>query len=439
MHARTARRPARLREPTPEVLAKYFEERKAAVPRAGVPQDHRAGADAGRSRDAGSRCRDDDCKKAYDDRNARATSTPERRQLQQIVFPNDGRGARPPPTSSRQGTTFEALAAERGLKDSDIDLGTVAKAAIVDRAVADAAFALKDGEVSAPVKGRFGTVLVQVGEDRAGQDAAVRGGRGRAQAATSRPSAPGTRSINVHDKIEDERLGGATLAEAAQKLKLKPRIDRGGRPQRPRPGGQRRSPTCRRASMCWRRPSRADVGVENEPLQRAQQRRLRLVRGRRRSRRRATARSTRSRTRSWRAGATTRSPTRLKAKADRDARQDQGRHVVRRRGRGRTAQGRDGGRASSARGPPAGMSAARRSTQIFRTPKDAAGSADGATPTERIVFRVTEITVPPFDAGVGRGQAHRRALRSRASAKTCSRSTSRGSRATSASPSTRPR
>ena len=33
---------------------------------------------------------------------------------------------------------------------------------MIDRAVADAAFLLKEGDVSAPVQGRFGTVLVQV-------------------------------------------------------------------------------------------------------------------------------------------------------------------------------------------------------------------------------------------------------------------------------------
>ena len=52
--------------------------------------------------------------------------TPERRQVQQIVFPNADE-ARAAADKLAQGTTFAALAAERGLKDSDIDLGTVAK------------------------------------------------------------------------------------------------------------------------------------------------------------------------------------------------------------------------------------------------------------------------------------------------------------------------
>ena len=47
-------------------------------------------------------------------------------------------------------------------EEDDIDLGTVAKSAIIDPAVADAAFALKAGEISAPVQSQFGAVLVTV-------------------------------------------------------------------------------------------------------------------------------------------------------------------------------------------------------------------------------------------------------------------------------------
>src|SRR5262249_59567042 len=60
-----------------------------------------------------------------------------------------------------KGTSFADVAKELGKSEKDIDLGTVPKSAMIDRAVADAAFALKEGEVSAPVQGRFGTVLVQ--------------------------------------------------------------------------------------------------------------------------------------------------------------------------------------------------------------------------------------------------------------------------------------
>jgi peptidyl-prolyl cis-trans isomerase D len=38
-------------------------------------------------------------------------------------------------------------------------------------------------------------------------------------------------------------------------------------------------------------------------------------------------------------------------------------------------------------------------SQIFRTAKDAVGSSEGQSATERVIFRVTDIKVPTFDAG----------------------------------------
>ena len=104
---------------------------------------------------------------------------------------------------------------------------------MIDRAVADAAFALKEGEVSAPVQGRFGTVLVQVLKIEPEQVRAVRGGRRRAQAGDSAIERAKAEMLTVYDKIEDARSDGKTLAEAAEMLKLAARtieaIDRSGR------------------------------------------------------------------------------------------------------------------------------------------------------------------------------------------------------------------
>ena len=102
----------------------------------------------------------EDRRRAYEQRKPRY-STPERRQIQQIVFPNLDE-AKAAAERIAKGEMFDAIAKERGLSETDIDLGTVTKATMIDRAVADAAFSLKEGEVSAPVQGRFGTVLVRV-------------------------------------------------------------------------------------------------------------------------------------------------------------------------------------------------------------------------------------------------------------------------------------
>jgi peptidyl-prolyl cis-trans isomerase D len=80
------------------------------------------------------------------DADARATTsaisgrygTPERRQLEQIVFPTEEEAQA---AAARLGNefSFEALAKERGMSEKDLDLGVVTKAGIIDSAVADAA------------------------------------------------------------------------------------------------------------------------------------------------------------------------------------------------------------------------------------------------------------------------------------------------------------
>ena len=103
---------------------------------------------------------DADMKAYYDEHRSRYV-TPERRHVDQIVFPN-AQEAEAAEAKLKGGLSFAALAAERGLKDQDIDLGMLPKTEIIDPAVADAAFSLKEGEISQPVKGRFGTVIVTV-------------------------------------------------------------------------------------------------------------------------------------------------------------------------------------------------------------------------------------------------------------------------------------
>ena len=103
---------------------------------------------------------DEDAKRSYDVRQSRY-AVPERRQVQQISFPN----ATEADAASKQiagGLIFDALAAERKLTDKDIDLGTVTKAEMIDPAIANAAFGLAEGGVSGPVTGRFATAIVRV-------------------------------------------------------------------------------------------------------------------------------------------------------------------------------------------------------------------------------------------------------------------------------------
>ena len=62
--------------------------------------------------------------------------------------------------------------------------------------------------------------------------------------------------------------------------------------------------------------------------------------------------------------------------------------------------------------PPAGLPAAA-VTEIFKIAAGSVGSVEGASPTERIVFRVTEIKVPPLDPEAGDAKRLDEALKAR--------------------------
>jgi len=205
---------------------------------------------------------DDDIKKAYEQRRSRY-STPERRQIEQIVFPNMAE-AQAAADRIKAGVSFTALAAERGLKEDDIDLGTVAKSAIIDPAVADAAFALKAGEISAPVQSQFGAVLVTALKimPAVTQSLAEVTPQLRNEIALERAK---SQLQDIHDKIEDARAGGAALQEAAAQLKLPvvtfDAIDRSGR-------DPERKPVINipHGADVVRAAFTTDVGVDNDPI-----------------------------------------------------------------------------------------------------------------------------------------------------------------------------
>src|ERR1700688_1298395 len=248
--------------PTPEVVGKYFEERKVLFR---APEYRKislmslASADVAKP-DAVS---DADAKNYYEQRK-NTFGTPEMRELRQIIFPNADEAAAAHERIVK-GLKFADLAKERGLKDTDTDVGTVTKSDILDPLVADAAFALKAGEISAPVKGQFGTVLLEVGKIEPGtqksyEEVAPQIKRDIAESLAKRDIS------NLRDKFEDERAAGSTLVEAAKKLGLKSRtieaMDRSGR-----------SPDGKSIDHLHKTPDviaavfSSDVGVDAEPLQ----------------------------------------------------------------------------------------------------------------------------------------------------------------------------
>ena len=374
--------------PTPEVLAKYYEDRKILfrapeyrklVIVALIPSEQAHWIEIS----------DADLKKAYEERRSRY-STPERRHIQQIVFPN-AEEARAAADRISKGATFAEIAKERGLTDKDIDLGTLAKAAVIDRAVADAAFALKEGEVSAPVAGRFGTALVQVlkiepEHARSYEEVAA---ELKKELAAARVKAD---ILSIYDKIEDARAEGKPLAEAAANLRLASRtieaIDRSGRD--PSGASVTGLPDAQRLLTTV---FTTEMGIDRDPLQVEGGYIWFEIAGITPSRERPLDEVKEQVEARWREQEIA---TRLKTKAAEildklkagsslaDVAAAGGLKVA-------TLTGIKRGE------PPAPLSAATVDV-IFRTAKGAFASAEAAQPAEQVVFRVTDIVVPQLDA-----------------------------------------
>lgn len=156
---------------------------------------------------------------------------PERRQVEQVVVTDPAEAAKIAERFA-SGAKFEEIVAERKLNAADTSLGLVARREIVDTAVADAAFGLGIGEVSKPIKGRFGTVFVRVNKIEPGKQPTFEeiAGSLRQDMALQRAR---NAILDRHDKIEDERAAGSRLTEVAEKVGVKAvtidAVDRSGR------------------------------------------------------------------------------------------------------------------------------------------------------------------------------------------------------------------
>jgi peptidyl-prolyl cis-trans isomerase D len=371
--------------PPPEALAKYFEDRKILfrtpeyrklVVVSLIPSEQARWIEIS----------DADLKRAYEERRARYV-TPERRHILQIDFPN-AEAASAAAERIAKGTSFAEIAKELGKSEKDIDLGTVPKSAMIDRPVADAAFALKEGEVSAPVQGRFGTVLVQALKIEPEQVRPLEqvAGELKQELATARAK---SEIFDVYNKIEDARAEGKSLEEAAANLKLEARtveVDRSGRDPA---GTPVKLPDAQRLLAG---AFTTDIGVERDPLQfqdgyiwyevtaisPSRERSLDEVKDQVEAR--------------WRDQEVA---TRLDAKATAileklKAGETLPQAAAADRLKVETLTGLKRGEAS---GPlsAAGVDA------VFRTAKDAVGKTEGAQPPDEVVFRVTDIVVPSLD------------------------------------------
>ncbi|MEZ0170608.1 peptidyl-prolyl cis-trans isomerase [Microvirga sp. TS319] len=246
--------------PTDEQLKSFYEEHKAGYR---APEYRAVNAMA---LDAAAIAKpndvsDADARQFYDQQKAKY-GQPERRTIQQIPFTSmdDAQAAS---AKIKEGTDFAAVAAERGVSASGLDLGTFSKAEMLDPAVADAAFSLPEGGVSDPVQGRFGPVILRVTQIQPESvrpfeevAAEIRGeiARERAQDQIER----------IHDEIEDLRAGAKPLADIAKEKGLTlvqvPAMDAQGLDKAGNPVNAPDRDALAKAAFA------SDIGVDNEPL-----------------------------------------------------------------------------------------------------------------------------------------------------------------------------
>ncbi len=373
--------------PSPETLAGYFDDHKAQFR---APEYRKLSfavitpEELGKWTDVS----DDDARKIFEQRRDKF-GTPEQREVSQIVFPNaeEAAAARGRLTS---GTSFEDIAKERGLNLADVDLGMIAKSAVIDPAIADAAFALPSGDISQPVQGRFGVALVKIGKIEPGVQPTYESVAPalKKEIATERAR---TKVGELRDKMEDERGGGASVIEASQKLGLTAvtieAVDRSGR----LPNGQLATNIPRGLDVVSQ-AFNSDVGVDNDPIQFNGGYVWYDVIGITPSRERGLDEVKDQVEAKWRddqiAGRLRTKATEMVQRLDQGGKlADEAANV------GAKVETATGFRRDAAL--PGVPSAA--VTAAFRTAKDGVGQAAGAGANEWVVFRVTDISVPPVD------------------------------------------
>jgi peptidyl-prolyl cis-trans isomerase D len=245
---------------------------------------------------------------------------------------------------------------------------------------------VKEGDVTPPVKGRFGVVLVRVVkvEPERAQPFEEVAPELRKELAAERAKAE---IFPLYDKIEDERSIGQNLTELAKKFNLTVRtveVDRNGRD----PNGVQ-VPNLPDAQRLLASAFAADAGVENEPLQTeggyiwyevasttpARDRDLDEVRKQVEERWRQDEIASRLRAKATQMIETLKAGKPFAEVAAAEKLTVQNKSEIKR-----------------------GAASAPLSEQtieaIFLTAKNAYGSAAGETAAEQVVFRVTEITLP---------------------------------------------
>lgn len=205
---------------------------------------------------------DEDARVEYE-RDLDRYSKLEQRNVRQMSFP-DPEEAALVAQQMTDGASFDDILTERSLGENDVNLGLMAQSDFLDSAIADAAFALDEGDTSGVVDGRFSSVIVNVTKIEPQSTRPFEEVKGEIKTQLAQEQAE-REVLDLLDEIEDARAGGALLPEIAQRFHLTTTspvaFDTTGKDMQ---GGDADLPE---VQGIVRGAFDSDIGIENDPLQ----------------------------------------------------------------------------------------------------------------------------------------------------------------------------
>lgn len=141
---------------------------------------------------------------------------PETRTLYQIPFA-EMEAAEKAASNLRQGDTLENVLAPTGLSEEDVLRENLTRGDLLSKDVADAAFALEEGEVSEPLDGALGPVVIKVLSVTPAKPAKL--ADVREELTKQLASEQAVQDVfDIYNRVEDERAAGVPLADIAAQV-----------------------------------------------------------------------------------------------------------------------------------------------------------------------------------------------------------------------------
>jgi len=206
---------------------------------------------------------DDDANAEYEQVKDTRFGAPERRNFQQLLFA-DKSAAQAASDKIEGGTSFEDIVAAENKDLNDIQFGLKSKSEIIDKAIAEAVFALPENGVSKVVEGRFGNFILRLTDIR--EEAVLPFAEVKDQIKSDIAARNAESEVfRLYDEIEDARAGGSTLKEISETFKVAvqtlDRIDREGN------GADGTAVTIPEQGAVLTEVFNTDVGEEADPVQ----------------------------------------------------------------------------------------------------------------------------------------------------------------------------